>query len=251
MPSRRRRRKRRRRSTSSCGAWRQPTWRASRTSGAEMFAFLPLVLLIFNGVVVIWDVVLTGRMAQVRTLPRPFVFLTGLAGFLLVPALVIHLATSDAVTGRSVTAVDWLWPVTVVLFALQAIYAGARRLVNPFVGFFVALYDIIVASDAVLRFVASRGTPLPGAALVVLAATSSAFAFLSVSPTIIATPLFFFVPRTPPAYPALRPSSPPFRVLLSLLRFGEIVSTLPPAFPPIQSATSTAAHPSAPPSPRN
>ncbi|HEX9483316.1 MAG TPA: hypothetical protein VF929_02005, partial [Gemmatimonadaceae bacterium] len=179
-----------------------------------MFAFLPLVLLIFNGVVVIWDVVLTGRMAQVRTLPRPFVFLTGLAGFLLLPALVIHLATSDAVTGRSVTAVDWLWPVTIVLFALQAIYAGARRLVNPFVGFFVALYDIIVASDAVLRFVASRGTPLPGAALVVLAATSSAFAFLSVSPTIIASPLFFFVPMTAPAYPALRPSAATFRVFL-------------------------------------
>ncbi len=207
-----------------------------------MFAFLPLVLLIFNGVVVIWDVVLTGRMAQVRTLPRPFVFLTGLAGFLLVPALVIHLATSDAVTGRSVTAVDWLWPVTVVLFALQAIYAGARRLVNPFVGFFVALYDIIVASDAVLRFVASRGTPLPGAALVVLAATSSAFAFLSVSPTIIASPLFFFVPMTAPAYPALRPSAATFRVFLALVAFGWIVVILSRVFPADQAVNSYGAH---------
>src|SRR5258708_20983025 len=113
MPLRRRRRRRRRRSMSSCGAWRRPTWRASRISGAEMFAFLPLVLLIFNGVVVIWDVVLTGRMAQVRTLPRPFVFLTGLAGFLLLPALVIHLPPIAAVTGRSWTAVHWLCPVAV------------------------------------------------------------------------------------------------------------------------------------------
>src|SRR5260221_165850 len=207
-----------------------------------MFAFLPLVLLIFNGVVVIWDVVLTGRMAQVRTLPRPFVFLPGLAGFLLVPALVIHLATSDAVTGRSVTAVDWLWPVTVVLFALQAIYAGARRLVNPFVGFFVALYDIIVASDAVLRFVPSRGTPLPEAALVVLAATSSAFAFLSVSPTIIASPLFFFVPMTAPAYPALRPSAATFRVFLALVAFGWIVVILSRVFPADQAVNSYGAH---------
>ena len=121
-----------------------------------MTAFLPIIQLLLTAIVVIWDVVLTGRIAQVRTLPRPFVILTGLAGFLLLPALVIHLATTDAITGRSVTAVDWLWPVTVVLFAAQAIYAGARRLVNPFFGFFIAVYDLIVAADAVLRFIASQ-----------------------------------------------------------------------------------------------
>src|SRR5215213_9287710 len=150
-----------------------------------MRAFFPLLQFILVTIVVIWDVVLTGRIAQVRTLPRPFVLITALAGFLLLPSLIIHLATTNAITGRSVIAVDWLWPVTVVLFAVQALYAATRRLVNPFLGFFMSAYDVLIAIDAVLRFVAARGTPLPNAALIFLAATSGAFATLTRSSTII------------------------------------------------------------------
>jgi hypothetical protein len=100
--------------------------------------------------------------------------------------------------------VDWLWPVTVVLFALQALYAASRRLVNPFLGFFIAAYDIMIAADAVLRFVASRGTPLPGFALIFLAATTSTFAFVTQSPLILGSPFFFFTPMIAPAFPAMR-----------------------------------------------
>ncbi len=191
-----------------------------------MTAFLPLVQLLLTAIVVIWDVVLSGSIAQVRTLPRPFVIITALAGFLLLPALVIHLSSTDAITGRSITDVAWLWPLTVLLFAIQAIYAGVRRLVNPFFGFFIAVYNVIVAADAVLRFVATRGTPLPGYALVGLAATSSAFAFITQSPASIASPLFFFAPMTAPAYPALRPSAATFRGFLGLVAFGWIVVIL-------------------------
>ncbi|MBA3672235.1 MAG: hypothetical protein H0W68_09470 [Gemmatimonadaceae bacterium] len=188
-----------------------------------MRAFLPLAQFLLVLLIVGWDVVLTGRIAQVKNLPRPFVLLTGLAGFLLIPALVIHLATSSAITGRAVTSVDWLWPVTVVLFALQALYAASRRLVNPFLGFFMAAYDVIIAVDAVLRFVASRGTPLPGAALLFLAATSGAFAWITQSPSIIGSPFFFFVPMTAPAFPALRPSARTFRLALAVVAAGWIV----------------------------
>ena len=52
--------------------------------------------------VLIWDIALTSRIVQVRQ-PRAFVALTALAGFLLLPSLVIHLATTNAITGRSVT----------------------------------------------------------------------------------------------------------------------------------------------------
>ncbi len=207
-----------------------------------MSAFLPIVQLILTAIVVLWDVVLTGRIAQVRTLPRPFVLLTGLAGFLLLPALLIHLATSDAITGRSVTAVDWLWPATVALFALQALYAAIRRLVNPFFGFFIAVYNVIVATDAIVRFIASRGTPLPGVALVFLAATSGAFAWITQSPTIIASPIFFFVPMTAPAYPALRPSAATFRIFLAFLAFGWIVAIFSRVLPADQAMNSYGIH---------
>ena len=64
-----------------------------------MQAFFPLLQLILVGIIVVWDVVLTGRIAQVRTLPRPFVLLTALAGFLLLPALLSLLAGSLGIIG--------------------------------------------------------------------------------------------------------------------------------------------------------
>jgi hypothetical protein len=207
-----------------------------------MQAFFPLLQLLLVGIIVLWDVVLTAKIAQVRTLPRPFVFLTALAGFLLLPALVIHLATTNAITGRSVTAVDWLWPVTLVLFALQAMYAGTRRLVNPFLGFFISVYDVIIAVDAVLRFIAARGAPLPNVALIFLAATSGAFAWLNQSSTIIASPLFVFVPMTAPAFPALVRASAGFRVFLALVAFAWIAVIVSQVAPGIEAVNSYAIH---------
>jgi hypothetical protein len=182
-----------------------------------MRTFLPLLQIVLVFVILTWDVFLAARIAQVRTLPRPFVFLSALAGFLVIPALIIHLATTSSVTGRALISVDWLWPFTVVLFALQALYAALRRFVNPFIGFFIATYDVLIAVDAVLRFIAARGTPLPGAALVFLAATTATFITVTRSPLIIGSPFFFFTPMIAPAFPALRPSSATFRVVLALV----------------------------------
>ncbi|MDB4898818.1 MAG: hypothetical protein JWN53_626 [Gemmatimonadetes bacterium] len=188
-----------------------------------MKAFFPLFQVLLAVIILVWNVYLTGRIAQVRTLPRTFSTLSALAGFLLIPALLIHLATASAITGRAITAVDWLWPTTVVLFAIQALYAAMQRLVNPFLGFFIALYDIVIAVDTVMRFVASRGTPLPTPALIFLAATTGAFAFVTQSPTIIGSPFFFFIPMITPAFPALRRASATFRLVMAGIAGGWIV----------------------------
>ena len=207
-----------------------------------MRAFFPLLQLVLVFIIVVWDVVITGKIAQVRTLPKPFAFLTALAGFLLLPALLIHLATANAITARSVTAVDWIWPVTMVLFAMQALYAATRRLVNPFLGFFMSVYDILIAVDAVLRYIAATGRPLPGAALVFLAATSGAFAWLNQSSTIISSPFFFFVPMIAPAFPALRPSAATFRLVLASVAFGWIVVVFSQLLPADQAVNSYGIH---------
>ncbi len=188
-----------------------------------MSAFFPILQLLVVLVIVCWDVVITGKIAQVKTLPRAFVILTALAGFLLIPALLIHLATGNAITGRSVLLMDWLWPFTVCLFAIQALYAAIRRLVNPFLGFFISAYDLLLAIDVVLRDLAASGQPLPNVALVFLATTSGAFAFITRSSTIISSPFFFFVPMTAPAFPALRRFAATFRVFLASLAFAWIV----------------------------
>ena len=58
---------------------------------------LPLLQVLLVVTVLIWNIVLTGRIVQVRQLPRAFVALTALAGFLVLPSLVIHLATTNAI----------------------------------------------------------------------------------------------------------------------------------------------------------
>src|ERR1044071_6196920 len=118
---------------------------------------LPLLQMLLVATILLWDVALTARIVQVRNLPRAFVAITAIAGFLLLPSLVIHLATTSSITGRAVTQVDWLWPFTLCLFAIQALYAAVRRLVNPFIGFFISAYDVLIATDGVLRSIAATG----------------------------------------------------------------------------------------------
>ena len=105
-------------------------------------SFLPLVQVLLVFVILTWDVVLAARIAHVKALPRGFAALSALAGFLVLPALIIHLAATSSITGRAIIQVDFVWPVTVVLFAIQALWAASRRLVNPFLGFFIAAYDV-------------------------------------------------------------------------------------------------------------
>ena len=207
-----------------------------------MRAFFPLLQVALVLIILGWDVYLTGRIAQVRTLPRPFVTLSALAGFLLLPALLIHLATASSITGRAITAVDWLWPTTVVLFALQAMYAATRRLVNPFLGFFIAVYDIVIAADAVLRFVASGGTPLSSVALIFLASTTGAFAWVTQSPTILGSPFFFFIPMIAPAFPALRRASVTFRLGMASIAGAWVVIVLSQVPDAVKAIGSYASH---------
>src|SRR6478736_6519208 len=184
---------------------------------------LPLLQMLLVATILIWDVALTARIVQVRNLPRPFVAITAIAGFLLLPSLVIHLATTSSITGRAVTQVDWLWPFTLCLFAIQALYAALRRLVNPFIGFFITAYDILIATDGVLRAIAASGQVLNTPALIFLAATTGAFSVALTSSTVISSPFFVLVPMIAPAFPALRRATATFRLFLALVAGAWVV----------------------------
>src|SRR5688572_8824056 len=203
---------------------------------------LPLFQVLLVVTVLIWNVALTGRIVQVRQLPRAFVAITALAGFLLLPSLVIHLSTMNAITGRSVTEVDWLWPLTLVLFALQALYAAARRLVNPFLGFFISAFDVLIAIDAVLRSIAASGTILPAPALLFLAATTGTISFVMSSPDVISSPIFVLVPMIAPAFPALRRSTATFRFVLALVAGLWVVIFMTQLTPAVEAVSSYRIH---------
>jgi len=203
---------------------------------------LPLIQVVLVLTVLIWDIALTSRIVQVRQLPRAFVALTALAGFLVLPSLVIHLATTNAITGRSVTEVDWLWPLTLTLFALQALYAAVRRLVNPFLGFFISAFDVLIAIDAVLRSMATTGATLPVPALLFLAATTGTFSFLMSSPDVISSPLFVLVPMIAPAFPALRRATATFRLVLAVIAGGWVIIFITQLTPAVEAVSSYRIH---------
>src|SRR5919199_1260310 len=184
-----------------------------------MRTWLPLAHLALTFVILAWDVVLAGRISQVRKAPRAFAAITALAGFLIAPAVAISVATSSAITGRALVAVDWLWPLAAVLFAIQAVYALARRLVNTFVGLPIAVYDVLVAATVVLRYLASRGVDLPEPSLVLLAAQSDALTLVT-GTAALTSPLFFNIPIIAPAFPAARELTAGFRVVVAFVAAG-------------------------------
>src|SRR4051812_11085010 len=96
-------------------------------------------------IILIWDIVLAGRIAQLRQAPRAFQGICGICALLILPALVIALATTTIITGRAVADVDWFWPAVVALYAVQAVYALARRLVNYAWGIPIAAYNLLLA----------------------------------------------------------------------------------------------------------
>ena len=50
--------------------------------------------------ILVWNVVLAGRIAQLRQASKPFAALTGLVGLLLIPAFIVAVATTTLISGR-------------------------------------------------------------------------------------------------------------------------------------------------------
>lgn len=126
---------------------------------------------------VMWDILVAGRVAQLRRAPRPFAAITAIAGLLLLPALIVAYSAASILYGRAIQPIAWIWPLVTVLFALQAAYALSRRLVTPLFGVPVAVYNVIVAIVAVTRFVVSRGGTPPEFCLALSAAQANSLGF--------------------------------------------------------------------------
>jgi hypothetical protein len=180
-----------------------------------MTTFLPAAHLALSLVIVLWDVVLAGRIAQLRLASRPFAAITGMCGLLLMPALILHLATSTFITGRAVIAVDWIWPLVVVLFAVQATYAVSRRLVNYLWGVPIMVYDIVLAGTEIIRYGVAHGWGWSNGMAGALTAQSSTMAIITQSSIAVTTPFFFLVPMIAPAFPALRRTTAAFRAFVA------------------------------------
>src|SRR3954466_13128696 len=148
-----------------------------------------------------WDILMAGRIAQLRRIPRAFQAITGIAGLLIVPALVVAYTAQSLLYSRAIFLVSWLWPFTALLFVLQSVYALARRLVTPLLGFPLLVYNTIIATVAVTKFVITRGQSPAEFALALNAAQASMLGIFFGAPALW-NPIYLQVPIFAPSLPA-------------------------------------------------
>lgn len=180
---------------------------------------LPYAFYAASLVVMLWDVFLAGQIAQLRRAPRFFRGITALGGLLIAPAALIVVASASILNGRAIHVIAWVWPVTLGIFAIQALYAVARRLVTPFIGVPIAAYDVILAVAAFARYAAYTGRDPSTGFLAISAAESSALGLL-LGRAALFSPLAVQLPLLAPAYPARWRISATVRGTLAAMGMG-------------------------------
>jgi hypothetical protein len=198
---------------------------------------LGAIYLALSVAMIAWDILMAGRIAQLRRIPRGFQAITGIAGLLLVPALVVGYTAQSLLYGRAILLVAWLWPFTTMLFVLQTIYALTRRLVTPLLGFPLLVYNVIIATVAVTKFVITRGSNPTEFGLALNAAQAGMLSTFFGTPALW-NPIYLQVPIFAPSLPARWGFTRLARVGLAgaaIAMTALVVLELPPAYQAIRS----------------
>jgi hypothetical protein len=175
--------------------------------------------LVFSVTVILWDILIAGRIAQLQRTPRGFQAVTAFAGLLLAPAILIAISGASILYGRALQTVSWLWPLTTMLFTFQAMYAVGRRLVTPLLGFPLLAYDAIIMIVAIAKYSISRGTQPPEFALA-LTAAQAAMLRTFFSSAALWSPLYLQVPMFSPSLPGRFRFTKLFRAVLAVSAIG-------------------------------
>lgn len=179
--------------------------------------------LALTAIILIWDIVLAGRIAQHSQSSKTFQNMSGLAALLLLPGLLLTLATSTIITGRAVATMDWVWPAVLVLFAVQAGFAVVRRLVNPWWGLPILVYDVVIATVGVSRYLVAHGETPASPFVALLAAQSTAMVFAGGTSGVLSSALYLNLPMVSPAFPALRRITAFFRAFMMVYAVAWVV----------------------------
>src|SRR5215208_3799184 len=198
---------------------------------------LGAVYLALSVAMIAWDILMAGRIAQLRRIPRNFQAITGIAGLLLVPALVVAFTAQSILYGRAILLVAWLWPFTALLFVVQSLYALSRRLVTPLLGFPLLVYNLVIAAVAVTKFITTRGLSPGELGLALNAAQASMLGTFFGTPALW-NPIYIQVPIFAPSLPARWSFTRLARVALAgaaIAMTALVVIELPGAFAGIRS----------------
>jgi hypothetical protein len=156
-----------------------------------------------SAIVLLWDLYVARRMTQTRGVPPVIGALTGLAALLIAPALLVALVSSSSLSGRALYTISWVWPFTAVLVTVQAAAATARGHIARTAGIPIVLYDAVLATVYVTRWMIAEGNTPPDSLIALSAAQTGAQA-IAASRLAILSPWFLHIPILAPATPSRR-----------------------------------------------
>ncbi|MDQ6887283.1 MAG: hypothetical protein M3068_08315 [Gemmatimonadota bacterium] len=173
-------------------------------------ADLALAQIALSTAILLWNIVLAGRISRWRNIPPFMAAVSAVAGLLIAPAVFIQIASGSVLTGRALFAVAWVWPATCVLIAVQATYAVVRGYSAPAIGIPIAAYDVLLATTYALRYALAHGANLPISLLAFPAAHAASFGLLGV-PLLQLASYHLHLPVLTPISPGRRGVGTPVR----------------------------------------
>lgn len=165
------------------------------------------VHLALSAVLVLWNILVAGRIANVHDAPRPLAILSAFGGLLIAPALIVTVATTSILYGRALDAVTWIWPVTATVIAAQAILAtrlaqkGTSRAITIAIALPIAIYDIVIAAAAWVRYADARVESLPNWLLAIPGSEAATLAIIGGSHALVSA-AYLHIPILAPAFRA-------------------------------------------------
>jgi hypothetical protein len=198
-----------------------------------------------SATILLWDTFLAGQIAQQRTAPRPFAFMSALGALLLAPALLVAAAAGSNQGGRTFDALAWIWPAVTLLFTLQTLYAVGRRMLSPLLGLPILAYNILLTIVTTTRYTLALGATPPPTAMFLAVAHLNVLGYVT-GPTALWSPLALQLPLLAPAFPARWRLSLTLRAIIATLAVAWCVATgleLPAAASAVRSYAALAAEP--------
>ncbi len=156
--------------------------------------------LVLSGLVLLWNIVMAGRIASRHDTPRLLAALSGTGGLLVAPALFVAIASGSLLAGRALHTIAWVWPATSWVIALQALVALILGRTAFPIGFAITAYDVLLAAIFTVRYVVYTGD-VAGDALMGLAAAEVGALSVTANPLALVLPYYIHVPILAPASP--------------------------------------------------
>jgi hypothetical protein len=165
-----------------------------------MTALQPAALLAYMVALLTWNIFLGGRIGRRHEYPRVFTGMSALAGFVILPALLIFIAGGTAITGRAIQSVTWMWPAACALVTAQSVYSAITRRLQMYAGLPLVFYNVLVTLLAVAGWSMLRGAETPDGLLALSAANAQLLAWAG-GEIAVSSALFVMIPLLAPAYP--------------------------------------------------